>query len=187
MKSSVDSDFYFFISNLYDFYFFSLLNCSGSVQFSHPFMSDSLLPHGLRHARLPCSSPTPGAYSNSCSLSQWCHPIISSTVIHFSSRLQSFTASGSFPMRQFFTSGNESIGASGSASVLPMNIQDWFTLGLTSWISRQSKGLSRVFSNITVWKHQFFSAQLSVWSNFHICTWLLEKNVAWLDGHLLAK
>jgi len=106
-------------------------------------MSDSLWPHGLQHTRLPCPSPTPGAYSNSCPLSRWCHPTISSSVIPFSSRLQSFLASGSFPMSQFFASGDQSIGVSASASVLPMNIQDWFPLGLTALISLLSKGLSR--------------------------------------------
>ena len=108
----------------------------------------------------PWTAPTPGAYSNSCPSSQWCHPTISSSVIPFSSCLQSFPASGSFPMSQFFTPGGQSIGVSGSTSVLPMNIQDWSPLGWTGWISLQSKGLSRVFSNTTVQKHQFFSAQL---------------------------
>ena len=126
--------------------------------FSHSVVSDSLRPHGLQHTRLPCPSPTPGACSNSCPLSQWCHPAISSSVIPFSSCLQSFPASGSFPMSQVFTSGGQSIGA--SASVLPMNIQDWFPLRLTGLISLQSKGLSRVFSNTTVQKHQFFSLSL---------------------------
>ena len=127
-----------------------------SVQFNHSVVSDSLWPHGLQQARLPCPSPTLGAYSNSCPSSRWCHPTISSSVIPFSSRLQSFPASGSFPVSQFFTSGGQSIGASALASVLPMNIQDWFPSGLTSWISLHSKGLSRVFSNTTVQKHQFF-------------------------------
>ena len=129
-----------------------------SVQFSRSVMSDSLRPHGLQHARPPCPSPTPGAYSNSCPSSQQCHP----SVIPFSSRLQSFPASGSFPMNQFFTSGGQRIGVSASTSVLPMNTQDWSPLGWTGWISLQSKGLSRVFSNTTVQKHQFFSAQLSL-------------------------
>ena len=113
----------------------------------------------LQHARLPCPSPTPGVYSNSCPLSWWCHPTVSSSVIPFSSCLQSFPASGSFQMTQFFTSGGQSIGVPASASVLPMNIQDWFPLGWTSCISLQSKGLSRVFSSITIQKHQFFGAQ----------------------------
>ena len=116
-------------------------------------MFDSLWPHGLQHTRPPCPSPTPGVYSDSCPLSQWCHTTISSSVIPFSSHLQSFPASGSFPMSQFFTSGGQSIGVSASASVLPMNIQDWFPLGWTCLISLQSKGLSRVFSNTTVQKH----------------------------------
>ena len=113
--------------------------------------------------------------SDSCPLSQWCHPTISSSVVSFSSRLQSFPASGSFPMNQFFASGGQSFGVSASASVLPVNIRGWFPLGLTSLISLQSKGLSRVFSNTTVQKHQFFNAQLSLWSNSHVYTWLLEK------------
>ena len=154
---------------------FSWCTLHASVQFSCPVVSDSLRPHEPQHAGPPCSSPTPGVHSNSCPLSQWCHPTISSSVMPFSSFLQSFPASGSFPVSQFFTSGDQSIGASASASGLPMNIQDWFPLGCTSWISLQSKGLSRVFSNSTVQKHQFFGAQLSLWSNFHTHTWLLEK------------
>ena len=153
----------------------SLLCSFSSVKFSHSVMSDSLRPHGLQYARLPCPSPTPRVYSNSCSLSRWCHPIISSSVVPFSSHLQSFPASGSFQMSQFFASGGQSIGVSASTSGLPMNIQDWFPLGWTGWISLQSEGLSRIFSNTTVQKHQFFSAQLSLRSNCHIYTWLLEK------------
>ena len=125
------------------------------VQFSHSVVSDSLWPHGLQHARLPCPSPTSGAYSDSCPLSWGCHPTISSSVIPFCSCLQTFPASGSFPMSRFFASGGQRIGVSASASVFPMNIQDWFPLGWTGWISWQSKGLSRVFSNTTVQKHQF--------------------------------
>ena len=132
-----------------------------SVQFSCSVVSDPLQPHGLQHARPPCPSPTPRVYSNSSPLSWWCPPTISSSIVPFSC-LQSFPASGSFQMSQFFTSGGQSIGVSASASVLPMNIQDWFPLGWTGWISLQSKGLSRVFSNTTVQKHQFFSAQLSL-------------------------
>ena len=133
-----------------------------SVQFSHSVVF-SLLPHGLQYTRLlSCPSPTPRAYSNSCPLSQWCHQTISFSVIPFSSRLQSYPASGSFQMSQFFTSGGQSIGVSASASVLPMNIQDWFPWGWTGWISLQSKGLSRVFSNTTVQKHQCFGTQLSL-------------------------
>ena len=133
-----------------------------SVEFSRSVLSDSLRPHGLQHTRPPCSSPTPGVYSNSCPLSRWCHPTISSSVIHFSSCLQSFPASGSFQMSQFSASGGQSIGVSASISVHPMNIQDWFLLGWTEWISLGSKGLSRVFSNTTAQKHPFFSAQLSL-------------------------
>ena len=144
-----------------------------SVHFSCWVVSNSLWPHGLQHVRLPCPSPTPGAFSNSCPCSWWCHPTISSSVIPFSSHLQSFPASGSFPVSQFFGSGGQSIGV--LASVLPMNIQDGFPLGWTGWISLQSKGLSRVFSNTTVQKHHFFSTQLSSQSNSHIHTWLLEK------------
>ena len=124
-------------------------------------MSDSLWPHGPQHTRLPCSSPSPGACSNSCLSGCWCHSTISSSVIPCSSCLQSFPASGSFPVSQFFTSGGQSIGASASASALPMNIQDWFPLGLTGWLSLQSKGLSRVFSNNTAQKHQFFGCLYS--------------------------
>ena len=132
-----------------------------SVQFSRSVVSDSLQPHGLQHARPPCPSPTPGVYSNTCPLSRWCHPTISSSVIPFSSCLQPFPASESFPVSQLFASGGQNIGVSASASALPMNNQGWFPLGWTGWISLQSKGLSRVFSNTTVQKHQFFSARLS--------------------------
>ena len=125
-------------------------------------MSDALWPHGLQHARFPCPSPSPGVYSNSCPLSWWCHPTDSSP---FTSCLQSLPASGSFPVSQLFASSSQSIGASASASVLPVNIQDWFPLGLTGLISLQSRGLSRVFSSTTVQKHQFFSTQPSLWSN----------------------
>ena len=132
-----------------------------SVQFSLSVVYSSLRPHGLQHARLPCPSPTPGACSNSCLSSRWCHPAILSSVLPFSC-LQSFPASGSFQMSRFFPSGDQSIGVSASTSSLPMNIQDWFPLGWTGWISLQSKGLSRVFSNTIVQKHQFFGAQLSL-------------------------
>ena len=132
------------------------------IQFSCSVVSDSLQPHGLQHARLPCPSPIPRACPNSCPLSRWCHSIISSSVVSFSYCLQSFRASGAFQMSQFFASGGQSIGVSGPASVLPMHIQDWFPLGLTGWISLQSNGLSRIFSNIIVQKHQFFSIQLSL-------------------------
>ena len=145
-----------------------------SVQFSS-FAQSCLTLCDPMDCRLPCPSPTPGAWSNSCPLSQWCHPTISSSFIPFSSCLQSFPESRSFPVSQFFTSDGQSTGVSASASVLPMNIQDCSPLGLTGWISLQSKELSRVFSNTTVQKHQFFSAQLSSQSNSHIHTWPQEK------------
>ena len=132
-------------------------------------------PHGLQHTRLPCPSPSPGACSNSCPSSQWCHTTISSSVIPFSSHLQPFPASGAFPMSQLFTSHGKSIRVPALASVLPMKSQDWYPLGLTGLISLQSKGLSRVFSSTTVQNHQFFGAQPSLWSKYHIHTWLLEK------------
>ena len=124
-----------------------------SVQFSHSFMSDSLRPHESQHARSPCPSPTPGVYPKPCPLSQWCHQAISSSVVHFFSCPQSLPASESFQMSQLSTSGGQSIGVSASASVLPMNTQDWSSLGWTGWISLQSKGLSKVFSNTTVQEH----------------------------------
>ena len=151
------------------------IHCIPSVQFSHSVVSNSLWPHGLQHARLPCLSATHRACSNSCPLSPWCHSTISSSVIPFFSHFQSFPASGSFPMGRFFSSGGQNTEVSASASVLSMTIQDGFPLGWTGWISLQSKGLSRVFSNTTVQKHQFFGAQLSLYSNSHIHTWLLEK------------
>ena len=150
-------------------------NLSAFDQFSHSVMSNSLWSHRLQHARLPCPSPTHRPHSNSCPLSQWCDPTISPSVIHFSSYHQSFPESGSFPMSRFLISGGQSIGASAWASVLPMSTQDWSPLGWTGWISLQSKGLSRVFSNTTVQKHQFFGTQLSLWFNSHIYTWLLEE------------
>ena len=141
-------------------------------------MSDSLQPHGLQHARLPCSSPTPGACSNSCPSSQCCQPTISSFVIPFSSCLKSVPVSGSFPMSQFFASDGQSIGTSASASVLLMNIQEWFPLGWPGLISLLSKGLSSVFSNTTAQKHQFFGAQLSLWYNSHIHNTTAGKTIA---------
>ena len=141
-----------------------------SVQFSRSVRSDSLWSHGLQHTGLPCPSPTPRACSNSYPSSQWLHPTSSSS---FSSCIQSFPASGSFQMSQLFSSGGQ--GASASALVLPVKIQDWFPLGWIGWISLLSMGHSRVFSNTTVQKHQFFSTQLSLWSNSHIHTWPLEK------------
>ena len=151
------------------------LEAFSSVQFSHSVVSDSLRPYESQHARPPCPSPVPEVYSNSCPSSWWCHPNISSSVVPFSSCPQSLPAPGSFPMSQFFTWGGQSTGVSASASVLPMNTQDWSPSGGTGWISLQSKGLSRVFSNTTVQKHQFFSTQLSSQSNSHIHTWPLEK------------
>ena len=141
--------------------------CSSSDQFSCWVVSDSLRPHGLQHARPPCPTPTPRVYSNSCPSSWWYHATISSSVVPFYSCLQSFPASGSFQMSQFFASGGQSIGVSTSTSVLPMNIQDWFPLGWTGWISLQSKGLSKVLSNTTVQKHQFFITQPSLCSKSH--------------------
>ena len=157
----------------------SLMTCfhgHNSVQFSHSVMTNSLWPHGLQHARPLCPSPIPGVYPNSCPLSdEWCHPTMSSSVIPFSTCPQSFTASGSFQMTQLFGSGGQSIGVSASTSVLPMNTQDLSPLGWTGWISLQSKGLSKVFSNTIVQKYQLFCTQLSLWSNSHIHTWPLEK------------
>ena len=146
-----------------------------SVQFSCSVVSDCLWPHELQHARPPCPSPTPGVHSNSCPSSQWCHPAVSSSVVPFSSCPQSLPASGSYPMSQLFAWGSQSIRVSALASVLPKNTQDWSPLEWTGWISLQSKGLSRVFSNTTVQKHQFFGTQSSSQSNFHIHTWPLEK------------
>ena len=144
-------------------------------------MSDSVWPHGLQHARPPCPSPTPGVYPNSCPSGQWCHPTFSSSVIPFSSSLQSFPASGSFSMSQFFASGGQSIGVSASASVLPMNTQDWSPLGWTSWISLQSKGLSRVFSNTAVQKHQLFTQLYGpTLTSIHVST---GKTIAFWKNH----
>ena len=133
-----------------------------SVQFSHSVVSNSLRPRELQHARPPCPSPTPGVHPNPCPSGRWCHPAISSSVVPFSSCPQSFPASGSFPVSQRFPSGGQNIEVSVSASVLPMNTQDWSPLGWTGWISLQSKELSRVFSNTTVQKHPFFSTQISL-------------------------
>ena len=157
----------------------SSYSCFSLIQFSRSVVSDSLWPHGPQHTRPPCPSPTPRVYSNSCPLSRWYYPTISSSVIPFSSCLQSFPASGSFQMSQFFTSGGQNIGAPSSTSVLPMNIQDWSPLGWTSWISLQSKGLLRVFSNTTtVQKHQFFGTQL-----FYSPT-LTSIHDYWKNNHL---
>ena len=146
-----------------------------SVQFSCSVVSDSLQPHELQHARTPCPSPAPGVHSNSHPSSRWCHPAISSSVIPFSSCPQSLPTSESFPMSQLVTWGGQNTGVSALASFFPMNTQDWSPLEWTGWISLQSKGLSRVFSNTTVQKHQFFGSQLSSQSNSRIHTWPLEK------------
>ena len=146
-----------------------------SVQFSCSVVPDSLRPRESQHARPPCPSTIPGVHSDSRPSSQWCHPAISSSVVPFSSCPQSLPASGSFPINQLFAWGGQSIGVSALASVLPKNTQDWSPLQWTGWIFLPSKGLSRVFSNITVQKHQFFGTQLSSQSNFHIQTWPLEK------------
>ena len=167
-----------FLPSSYIVRFFNFSHFNGciisSVQFSHSVVSNSLRPHEPQHTRPPCPSPTHGVHPNPCPLSWWCHPTISSSVVPFSSCPQYFPASGSFPMSQLFISGGQSIGISASTSVLPMNTQDW-SLGLTGWISLQSKGLSRVFSNTTLQKHKFFGAQLSSQSNSHIHPWPLEK------------
>ena len=146
-----------------------------TVQFSHSVVSDSLRPHELQHARPPCPSPTPGVHSNSHPLSRWCHPVISSSVVPFSSCPQSLPASESFPMSQLFAWGGQNTGFSALASFLPKKSQGWSPSEWTGWISLQSKGLSSIFSNTTVQKHQFFSAQPSSQSNSHIHTWPLEK------------
>ena len=146
------------------------------LSFSHQIMSNSFQLHGLQHSRLPCTSPSPRVCPSSCPLTWWCHPTISSSVTSFSSCPQSFPASGSFPKSQLFTSGSQGIGASASTSVLPMNIQGWFPLGLTDLISLLPKGLLWVFSSTTVWRHQFFDTQPFLWSNSHIHTWLLENH-----------
>ena len=146
-----------------------------TVQFSHSVVSDSLQPHELQHSRPPCMSPTPSVSSNSCPSSRWCHPAISSTVIPFSSCLQSLPASESFPMSQLFAWGGQSTGVSDSASFPPKKSQGWSSSEWTGWISLQSKGLSRVSSNTTVQKHQFFGAQPSSQSNSHIHTRPQEK------------
>ena len=165
--------FFFFLILLLVIYIGKFLD-NTSVQFSRSVVSDSLRPHVSQHARPPCPSPTPRVYSDSCPLSWWCHPSISSSVIPFSSCPQSLPASESFPMSQLFAWGGQSTGVSALASFLPKNTQYW-SLEWTGWISLQSKELSRVFSNTTVQKHQFFSAQLSSQSNSHIHTWPLEK------------
>ena len=167
-----------------DDYSFIIYHC---VQFSCSIMSDSLRPHESQHTRPPCPSPTPRVHSDSRPSSQWCHSAISSSVIPFFSCHQSLPASKSFPMSQLFTGGGQSTGVSALASFLPKKSQGWAPSEWTGWISLQSKGLSRVFSNTTVQKHQFFSTQHSSQSNSHIHTWPLEKPQPWLDGPLLAK
>ena len=147
-----------------------------SVQFSRSVVYNSLRLHEPKHTRPPCPSPTPRVYRNPCPLSWWCHPTISSSVVPFSTCPQPFPISGSFQMSQLFASGGQRIGVSASASVLPMDTQDWSPLGWTGWISLQSKGLSRIYSNTTVQKHQFFNTQLSSQSNSHIHTWPLETH-----------
>ena len=153
----------------------TLYNNSNRVVVQPLSHTNSLWPYGLQHARHHCPSLSPWICSNSCWLSQWCHPTILSSVIPFTSCLQSFPASGSFLMSRLFASGGQSTGASVYSSVLPMNIQDWFLLGLTGLISLQSRGLLRIFSNSTVQKHQFLGTQSSLRSSSHIHTWLLEK------------
>ena len=172
---TLSSSFQYFALLWFLYFSPAILTWFSSVQFSRSVMSHSLRPHESQHARPPCPPPTPGVHPNSCASSRWCHPAISSSVVPFSSCPQSLPASESFPMSQLFTWGGQSIGVSASASVLPMNTQDWSRLEWTGWISLQSKGLSRVFSSTTVQKHQFFGTQLSSQSNFHIHTWPLKK------------
>ena len=155
-----------------------LVTENACAQFSHSVVSDSLRPRGLQHAKLPCPSPTPGAYSNSCPSSWWYPPLISSSVIPFSSHLQSFPASGSFPVSQFFASGDQHTGVSASASIFPMNVQDWFPSRLTGFISLQSKGLSRVFSNTMVQKHQFFNTQPESMSKIKIIAHVTHRTIS---------
>ena len=165
----------------------SMIHLFSLVQFSRSVVSDSLRPRESQHARLPCPSPTPRVHWDSCPSSQWCHPAISSSVVPFSSCPHSLPASESFLMSQLFAWGGQSTGVSALASFLPKKSQGWFPSGWTGWISLQSKGLSRVFSNTTVQKHQLFGAQPASQSNSHIHTWPQEKTYPWLDGPLLAK
>ena len=162
------------ISKINVFIYLTNASYASLLLFSRFVVFDSLRPHGLQHTSLPCPSLSPRVCWKSGPLSQWCHPTISCSVAPFSCCLQSFPASGSFPVSRLFASGDQSIGASASVSVLPMNFQGWFPLGLTGLIL-MAKGLSKFFSGTTVQKHQFFSTQPSLWSNSHICTWLLEK------------
>ena len=161
LKCGVEEDCWEFLV-LYSRFLLIICFIYSSVQFSCSVMSDSLWPHELQQTGPPCPSPTPRVHPHPCPLSRWCHPTISSSVIPFSSCPQSFQESGSFQMSQLFTSSGQSIGVSASTSFLPVNTQDWSPLGWTGWISLQSKGLLRVFSNTTVQKHQFFSTQLSL-------------------------
>ena len=174
-KSS--SERLFRCTNTYLYFYWYIIRFARThlVQFSRSVVSNSLRPHESQHARPPCPSPTPRVHSNSCPSSRWCHPAFSSSVVPSSSCPQSLPASGSFPMSQLFAWGGQSIGVSTSASVLPMNTQDWSPLEWTGCISLQFKGLSRVFSNTTVQKHQFFGTQLSSQSDSHIHTWPLKK------------
>ena len=175
---------------LHPYFAFSLkVYYLSSVQFTAVAESCQTLCNLMNYSTqdLPVHHQAPGVYPNSCPSSRWYHPAISSSVVPFSSCPQSLPASGSFPMSQLFASGGQNTGVSASASVLPMNTQDWSPLGWTGWISLQSKGLSRVFCSTTIQKHQFFSTQLSSPSNSHIQTWLLEKPQPWLDGSLLTK
>ena len=158
-----------------------------SVQFTHSVVSSYLQPHELQQAKPLCTSTSPGVHSNSCPLSRWCHPAISSSVTPFSSYPQSLPASESFPVSQFFAWGGQSTRVSASASFLPKNTQGWSPLEWSGWISLQSKGFSRVFSNTTLQKDEFFGTQPSSQSNSHIHTWSLDKPYPWLDGHLLTK
>ena len=177
-----------FLSHLWSYLWFTLHNNTmSSVQFSRSVASDSSRPHESHHARPPCPSPTPGVHSNSCPSSLWCHPAISSSVVPLSSCPNPSQHESLFPMSQLFAWGGQSIGVSALASVLPMNTQDWSPSEWIGWISLQSKGLSRVFSNTTVQKRQFFGAQLSSQCNSHIHTWPLDKPEPWLDEPLLAK
>ena len=176
-----------FFNDFYFLLYILILLFYHSVKFSHSVVSDSLWPHEPQHTRPPCPSPTPRVYPNSCPLSRWCHLSISSSVIPFSSFPQSFPTSGSLQICQLFASGGQSIGVSALASVLPKKSQDWSPLGWTGWIFSLSKGPSRVFSNTTVQKHQFFATQLSSQSNSHIHTWPMERQKPWLDGPLLTK
>ena len=175
----------FLLPEHYELYLYLVL--FSSVQFSRSVVSNSLQPHESQHARLPCPSPSPRVHSDSHPSSWWCHPAISSSVVPFSSCSQSLPASECFPMSQLFVWGGQSTGVSALASFVPKKSQGWSPSEWTGWISLQSKGLSRVFSNTIVQKLQFFSAQLSSQSNSHIHTWPLEKLYAWLDGTFVAK